>query len=320
MFYFARHPRQTLGLTGDAPKQAWLAIRGDPSLPGSRFGLSSTRVFHPRLAASTWLGRKKLGRTLPIFNLFNRTPTSPEDGWSVRVTQVRDFRGRELTYDSHNGTDFAIPPGTRVVASAAGRVVSVRNEYNRGGLKVYVDHGGGLMTTYNHLAESHVEVGQDVARGEVVALSGYSGLDALASFFNVAPHVHYNVALGGVLIDPFAADGEVSLWVGGENRPTPCREEESDFEPTDFETSEVDGLLNDLRDRDRRGKLARIEDPYLRGWALVIEAITYPTRFSSLEAGRRLFADPPRAERLTMPFSAEDYDDVAFADDVGLRS
>ena len=36
------------------------------------------------------------------------------------------------------------------------------------------------------------------------ASSGYSGIDALASFFNVAPHVHYNVSIAGVLIDPFA--------------------------------------------------------------------------------------------------------------------
>ncbi|MDA1196225.1 MAG: M23 family metallopeptidase, partial [Planctomycetota bacterium] len=132
-------------------------------------------------------------------NLFNRTPTPEADGWSVRVTQVRDFRGRRLTYDSHNGTDFAIPPGTVVVASAPGRVASRRSEYNRGGLKLYVDHGDGLMSTYHHLGRTLVAVGADVARGQPIALSGYSGLDALVSFPWVAPHVHYNVLLGGVL-------------------------------------------------------------------------------------------------------------------------
>jgi hypothetical protein len=52
---------------------------------------------------------------------------------------VRDFRGGTLTYDSHNGTDFAVPPGTIVVAAAPGRVLRASSEFNRGGLKVFVD-------------------------------------------------------------------------------------------------------------------------------------------------------------------------------------
>ena len=70
----------------------------------------------------------------------------------MKKTQVADFRGRDLTYDSHNGTDFAIPVGTRVLTAAAGRVVRQVSEFNRGGLKLFVDHGQGLMTCYAHLA------------------------------------------------------------------------------------------------------------------------------------------------------------------------
>jgi murein DD-endopeptidase len=320
MFYFARHPRSTLGLTSETPRQAWLALRGDPSLPGSRFGLSSARLFTPRLAASTWLGRKKLGRQVPITNLYNHTQTPVEEGWSVRVTQVEDFRGRGLTYDSHNGTDFAIPPGTRVCASAPGRVVAMRNEYNRGGLKVYVDHGDGLLTTYNHLARALLEVGDDVARGQPIALSGYSGLDALASFFSVAPHVHYNVALGGVLTDPFARGDEPSLWIGGDNRPRPARDDDATFTPTRFEPARVAALLDDLQDPERRAAMERIDDVTLRGWQLVIEAQVYPTRFTTPNAGGTLFDDVARSERLALPFAADEWDGAVFADDAGLRA
>jgi murein DD-endopeptidase len=237
----------------------------------------------------------------------------------VRVTQVRDFRGGRLTYDSHNGTDFAIPPGTPVVAAAPGRVVAIRNEYNRGGLKVYVDHGRGLLTTYNHLARALSRVGEDVARGQTIALSGYSGLDALASFGNVAPHVHWNVALGGVLTDPFAAGAETSLWRGGQNLPQPTELIESGFEPTVFAPDDVDAVMNDLRDEQRRALMASFSDVTERGWNLVVESITYPTRFSTPDAARRLFDDPERTEHLTLPFSRDDYDDVVFADDAGLR-
>ncbi len=78
-----------------------------------------------------------------MYNLFNRTPTPLEDGWSVRKTQVTDFRGGTLTYDSHNGTDFAVPVGTVVVAPAPGKVLRISSEFNRGGLKVFLDHGRG---------------------------------------------------------------------------------------------------------------------------------------------------------------------------------
>ena len=312
--------REVLGLTSEAPKQAWLAIKGDPHVPGSRFGPSSLKVFTPRLAVSTWAGRRFLGRRVPVVNLVNHTPTPIERGWSVRVTQVRDFRGRALTYDSHNGTDFAVPPGTRVVASAPGRVVAMRNEFNRGGLKVYVDHGGGLLSSYHHLARSLVDLGQDVSRGEVIALSGYSGLDALASFPWVAPHVHYNVMLGGTLIDPFARSGEVSLWRTG-NEPRPSSGEITEAtEATAFDGPRVEALLATLKDDGRRATLDRIRDPALRGWALAIEAATYPTRFPREGAGAQLFAAAPqRRELLDLPFEGADFDGIAFADDEGLR-
>ena len=59
-----------------------------------------------------------------------------------------------MTYDSHIGTDFAIPPGTEVVAPAEGivRVVELRME--RGGRKVSIDHGDGLATMIRLIATS----------------------------------------------------------------------------------------------------------------------------------------------------------------------
>ena len=311
--------REIFGFTKQAPAQTWLALRGDPTLPGSRFGTSSLRIYTPRLGVATWAGRRVLGRRIPVVNLFNRTPTSVEDGWSVRVTQVRDFRGGGLTYDSHNGTDFVVPPGTPVAACAAGTVAAIRSEYNRGGLKVYVDHGGTLVTTYHHLGRALVHVGDRVARGQTLALSGYSGLDALISFPWVAPHLHFNVVLGGVLVDPFAADGEVSLWDTGDNHPRPAMGTGSGHEPTRFDPARVDRLLADLKEERDRARFAAIGDVYGRAWELVIESFTYPTRFRTSEAGRLLFDEAERAPRLALPFCADAWDGIAFADEVGLR-
>lgn len=315
---------ETFGLrpVGLTLAQTRLVLRGDPRIPPSRFGPSSLRVFTPRLSLATWAGQRVGARTIPILNLFNHTPTPVQDGWSVRATQTRDFRGRGLTYNSHNGTDFVVPPGTQTVAAAAGRVVAIRREFNRGGLKVYLDHGGGLMTSHHHLGRALVEVGQPVRRGQPVALTGYSGLDGFLFFPWVAPHVHYNVVLGGVLVDPFGPPGEVSLW-REHNDPSPSNGVEiagDSTEGTRFDPQLVDRLLAMLLDAQRRRELGDIADLGLRAAELIIEATTYPTRFSSPTAARVLFPVPPeRAPRLDLPFRAEDFDAVAFADDLGYR-
>jgi murein DD-endopeptidase len=319
---------ETFGFRDGAARQAWFALRGDPSVPGSKLGLSSLQIFTPRLALDTWRGRRRLGRTVPIANLVNRTPTPIEDGWSVRVTQVKDFRGRKLTYDSHNGTDFSIPPGTVVVPSAPGRVLAIRSEYNRGGLKLYVDHGGGLLTSYNHLGRALVAVGDDVVRGQPIALSAYSGIDALLSFPWVAPHVHYCSSLGGVLVDPFAADGETTLWRTGDNTPrSASTRDHGDVDrfapaPTHLAPERVQRLLDALvrpEDRDRFAALRTREGDHRCGVELWIETLVYPTRFSVRDAATLLIDGNERRPVLDLPFSVDDYDDVAFADDVGLR-
>jgi hypothetical protein len=121
-----------------------LALLGDGDTPKTKFGVSSLKIMRPSLSLPLWLGRAAHGRLVPIYNLFNRAERPrPEEGWSVRVTNARDFLGTQLTYDSHNATDFAVPLGTVVVAAAPGVVRRVSSEFNRGGLKVFIDHGRG---------------------------------------------------------------------------------------------------------------------------------------------------------------------------------
>ncbi|CAN5146880.1 hypothetical protein BH09MYX1_BH09MYX1_07600 [soil metagenome] len=232
-------------------REAWLALRGDAEVPGSKLDLTSLRVLKPWLSVKTWAGIRRRDRRIPIYNYVNRTPTPVADGWSVRKRQVRDYRGGDLTYDSHNGTDFAIPVGTVVVAPAPAKVLRVSSEFNRGGLKIFLDHGEGLVTTSNHLARALVRVGDVVRRGAPIALSGYSGLDGLFTFPWSVPHVHFNVWLDGESVDPFAAPGEISLWRDG-NDPKPCdREENVDdepFRPTEWNESVVADAIAHCKD------------------------------------------------------------------------
>ena len=162
-------------------RQALVALRGEEDVPKSQMGLSSLKLLRPGMAWPLWHGRDTVPRQVILTNLFNHRQTPVEAGWSVKRTQVEDFRGRALTYDSHNGTDLCIPVGTTVHTAAAGAVVRVLSEFNRGGLKIFIDHGQGLMTCYAHLARALVVEGDVLERAAPIALSGYSGLDGFAT-------------------------------------------------------------------------------------------------------------------------------------------
>jgi murein DD-endopeptidase MepM/ murein hydrolase activator NlpD len=300
----------------DALRQAALALRGAPHIPRSRFGLSSLGIFFPRLAVSTWLGQRPGADRVLVTNLFNRTQTPVAAGWSVLKTRVRDFRGGAMTYDSHNGTDFTCPVGTLVVAPAPGRVVRVSSEFNRGGVKVVLDHGDGLMTTSNHLLAPLVRTGDVVRRGDPIARSGASGLDMLTAFPWNAPHVHFNTWLNGVPVDPYALPGEVSLW-RRPNDPGPALADpqEPAPAPTPWDEDAVSATLAACRDPALLSQL-RAAPPELRAAETIFLRNYYPTAFP--ENPPLVRVPFPRTPRLDLPF--RDFSGAAMADTLGAAA
>jgi len=315
---------EALGLAplGKAVAETRLALGGDAGTPRSRFGLSSLRQLRPRWSVPLWLGRKPAGRRVPITNLYNYRQPPPELGWSVRVTDVRDYRGRANTYDSHNGTDFAIPPGTDVVAAAPGAVLRVSSEYHRGGRKVFLDHGGGLVTTYNHLSRPLVRPGQRVRRGERLALSGYSGLDALAGFPWTPPHVHFNVWLDGAYVDPFSPDGSgaPSLW-RRHNDPVPATGADLDDAGDGVTAWAEDRLAHAIAacaHAGARDEMRAAGSVAERAGAVLLQLCYFPTRFDRAALGHDFSVYPTRSARtprLDLPFSHRDYDGVIYIDE-----
>lgn len=95
----------------------------------------------------------------------------------------------------HMGVDYTVPEGSRVFATADGRVKDVVRNLSSSGLTIILTHGNGYETQYSHLSKSNVRKGQDVRRGDIIALSGNSGL-------SLAPHLHYEVRHKGLRIDP----------------------------------------------------------------------------------------------------------------------
>ncbi|HET6819103.1 MAG TPA: M23 family metallopeptidase [Candidatus Limnocylindria bacterium] len=105
--------------------------------------------------------------------------------------------GTITTYYSaaHLAIDIAVPAGTTVAASDAGKVIWAGWRNNGGGLVIEIDHGNGMHTVYNHLGAMYVKVGQAVSRGEGIAAVGCTGMCT-------GPHVHFEVIVDGVVVNP----------------------------------------------------------------------------------------------------------------------
>ncbi len=99
------------------------------------------------------------------------------------------------TLQSHQGVDFTVPEGSRIFATADGVVSEVSGAHSTSGLTVVINHGNGYTTSYSHLGSAKVKKSARVNRGDIIALSGNSGLSLL-------PHLHYEVRYEGMRVDP----------------------------------------------------------------------------------------------------------------------
>ena len=99
------------------------------------------------------------------------------------------------TMREHHGVDYLIPEGTPVFATADGTVQSLSEKNTTHGKAITIDHGNGYQTSYSHLLDIRVKKGAKVKRGDIIALSGNSGL-------SFAPHLHYEVIFNSMRVDP----------------------------------------------------------------------------------------------------------------------
>ena len=127
-------------------------------------------------------------------SLLSSTPSIwPTRGW---VTSGFGFRKSPFTglREKHEGWDIAARNGAPVRTTYDGVVVVEGREYGYGNL-VEIDHGYGLVTRYGHNSKHLVNVWDRVKRGQVVTLVGNTGR-------STGPHLHYEVLLNGVPVNP----------------------------------------------------------------------------------------------------------------------
>ncbi|WP_232084079.1 M23 family metallopeptidase, partial [Arthrobacter sp. SO5] len=110
--------------------------------------------------------------------------------FGLRTSPVNGSAG-----EFHWGQDYAAACGTRVYSADAGVVRAVGWHPWGGGNRVEIDHGNGLITTYNHLEAIAVKKGDSVRVGEVIARVGTTGS-------STGCHLHFETILNGSHKDP----------------------------------------------------------------------------------------------------------------------
>jgi murein DD-endopeptidase MepM/ murein hydrolase activator NlpD len=113
-----------------------------------------------------------------------------------RVTSGFGFRRHPVfgTQEMHTGIDIGAPLGTPVVSARAGVVIAADWEGGYGKL-VRVDHGDGLTTSYSHLSQIAVRVGQQLYPGDLIGYVGNTG-------FSTGPHLLFEIRVHGRPLDP----------------------------------------------------------------------------------------------------------------------
>ena len=123
------------------------------------------------------------------------SPTPPEysDCFTSWFGDRRSYNGSPYDY-FHSGLDFCTGSGPNILAAAAGKVVFAGPLTVRGNATM-IDHGWGVYTAYMHQSKQFVQVGEMVEAGQVIGASGGTGRAQ-------GPHLHFEVLVGGVQVDP----------------------------------------------------------------------------------------------------------------------
>ncbi|MGI6597159.1 MAG: M23 family metallopeptidase [bacterium] len=131
----------------------------------------------------------------------------------AQVTSAFGWRKHPVFADwrYHPGVDLKVAPGTEVKAVLSGMVAEVKED-DIFGKMVVIDHGVQRSSTYSHLDEMKVEVGQAVEKGEVIGTVGQTGIAH-------EPHLHLELRLEGTALDP-----ALYLPVLEETAPVPMNE------------------------------------------------------------------------------------------------
>ncbi len=116
--------------------------------------------------------------------------------WPVNGPITSPFCEQRAWESCHPGIDIGVPSGTPIRAAGSGTVILAGPTSGYGNYTC-VDHGGGISTCYAHQSVIQVGVGQHVSQGQVIGLSGCTGLC-------FGDHLHFEVRINGAVTNPLS--------------------------------------------------------------------------------------------------------------------
>jgi murein DD-endopeptidase MepM/ murein hydrolase activator NlpD len=116
--------------------------------------------------------------------------------WPVRGRVISEF-GKKPNGERNDGINMAVPEGTAVKAAEDGTVIYSGNELKSYGNLILVRHENGWVSAYAHNSELKVKRGEQVRRGQIVALSGMSG-------GVTTPQVHFELRKDATPVNPMS--------------------------------------------------------------------------------------------------------------------
>ena len=185
------------------------SYKGRPELYEELADMSNVALSE-RLDAMTSIAQQQENKMLEAFDIM-RSGLSALGTSLENIPAIQPVNNRHLTLlaagkkplinpfhrtmREHHGVDYLVSEGTPVFATADGKIKSLSEKNSSHGKAITIDHGNGYQTSYSHLLDIRVKKGQKVKRGDIIALSGNTGL-------SFAPHLHYEVIYNDMRVDP----------------------------------------------------------------------------------------------------------------------
>lgn len=201
--------------TSEGPQSAVSASTEVEVLPRkdnvSRFEMECRRISpqspeDKRHAEVSWVRKD---RAMKAFNMplapvgFMKPAEGPySSAYGLTRTYVPKTKDCEGSTSVHNGQDIAIPTGTEIRAPMAGTVLLADPGLFYEGGAVFLDLGRGLVSITMHMSQIDVKVGETVAQGQLLGLSGATGRVT-------GPHLHWAIKYRNVMSDDRGTD----IWL-----------------------------------------------------------------------------------------------------------
>jgi hypothetical protein len=145
------------------------------------------------------------------------TKTSPTQLWKGTWLRLKNaanmagfgdrrlyyYKGKKVDKQVHMGVDLASLANSEVPAANNGRVIFA-DHLGIYGIAVVLDHGQGLSSVYSHLSKMSVDPGQEVMKGDIIGITGQTGLAG-------GDHLHFGVMVSGVFVN--AIEWWDSHWI-----------------------------------------------------------------------------------------------------------